>query len=45
MKMDLTKRTIQQRIIDTEDEFNEKYERVKAQMQSDSRLNLSTLKR
>lgn len=42
--MDLTKRTTQQRIIDADEEFKEKYERVKAQLLSDDRLDLSTLK-
>lgn len=43
--MDLTKRTTQQRIIDADEEFKEKYERVKEQLLSDNRLDLSTLKR
>lgn len=43
--MDMTKRTTQQRIIDTEKEFKGKYERVKEQLHADNRLNLSTLKR
>lgn len=41
--MDMTKRITQQRIIDTEEEFKEKYERVKGQLRSDNRLDLSTL--
>lgn len=44
LKMDLTKRTTQQRIIDTEEEFKEKYERVKEQLRADNRLDLSSLK-
>lgn len=43
--MDLTKRTTQQRIIDADGEFKEKYERVKEQLLADNRLDLSTLKR
>lgn len=42
--MDLTKRTTQQRIIDTEAEFKEKYERVKEQLLADNRLDLSSMK-
>lgn len=43
--MDLTKRTTQQRIIDTEAEFKEKYKCVKEQLRSDKRLDLSLLKK
>lgn len=42
--MDLTKRATQQRIVDTENDFKEKYESAKEQMRADQRLDLSMLK-